>query len=108
MVFNWGELLNSKDDLATAIAKFLTKYSDAISDAIMPFLLIALCIYILYRCEARLLLFCLLDNVSSTKAKNGKNRLAILTIFRHLRRAKHAANGYIELTLDRVRYANPI
>ncbi|MEA5476841.1 hypothetical protein VB774_04330 [Pseudanabaena galeata UHCC 0370] len=39
------------------------------------------------------------NNVSSTKAKNGKNRLAILTIFRHLRRAKHAANGYIELTL---------
>jgi hypothetical protein len=104
LVFNWGELLNSKDDLATAIAKFLTKYSDAI----MPFLLIALYIYILYRCEARLLLFCLLDNVSSTKAKNGKNRLAILTIFRHLRRAKHAANGYIELTLDRVCYANPI
>jgi hypothetical protein len=33
------------------------------------------------------------------KAKNGKNRLAILTIFCHLQLAKQAANGYIELTL---------
>jgi len=42
--------------------------------------------------------FSRLFNVSSTKAKNGKNRYAILTIFRHLRRAERGANGYIELT----------
>jgi len=42
--------------------------------------------------------FSRLFNVSSTKAKNGKNRIAILTIFRHLRRAERGANGYIELT----------
>ncbi|WP_434688242.1 hypothetical protein [Pseudanabaena minima] len=39
-------------------------------------------------------------NVSSTKAESGKNRLAILTTFPHLRRAKPAANGYIELALN--------
>jgi hypothetical protein len=41
-----------------------------------------------------------LINVSLTKAKNGKNRLAILTIFRHLRHSSPAANGYIELTFN--------
>jgi len=38
-------------------------------------------------------------NVSSTKAKNGKNCLAVLTIFRHLRLAPQAANGGIDFTL---------
>jgi len=32
-------------------------------------------------------------------AEDRKNCLAIFTIFRHLRRATHVANGVIELTL---------
>jgi hypothetical protein len=40
------------------------------------------------------LIFLFNFNVSSTKAEDGKNRLAILAIFRDLHRAKHAANGY--------------
>jgi len=36
--------------------------------------------------------------VNSTNAKNGKNRYAIFTIFRHLCRASRGANGYIEFT----------
>ncbi len=38
-------------------------------------------------------------NVSSTKAKNGKERFAIFTVFCHLHRVKQRANGYIQLTL---------
>jgi len=38
--------------------------------------------------------------VNSTNAQNGKNRRAIFTILRHLRRASRGANGYIEFTLN--------
>jgi len=33
------------------------------------------------------------------ECKKGKNRYAIFTFFRHLRRALRGANGYIEFTL---------